>query len=168
MKLLINGKERTIEFTFEAAESELLQTVFDYFSGAYMFKGIRDSGSELEQKVAQMDAMISGISAVPKMAIDLFYIGLLEHHGPCGDTTQDILSRDDAKMLYKAFGKENPENEISTQSGLFEALKKQMEEDGFFKRIGLEQMLEQMKPEEQPQPKISQEYKKKSTEVSNK
>lgn len=164
MKLSINGKERTIEFTFEAAESELLQTVFDYFSGAYMFKGIRDSGSELEQKVAQMDAMISGISAVPKMAIDLFYIGLLEHHGPCGDTTQDILSRDDAKMLYKAFCKENPENEISTQSGLFEALKKQMEEDGFFKRIGLEQM----KPEEQPQPKISQEYKKKSTEVSNK
>lgn len=168
MKVLINGKERIIEFTFEAAESELLQTVFDYFSGAYMFKGIRDSGSELEQKVAQMDAMISGISAVPRMAIDLFYMGLLEHHGPCGDTTQDILSRDDAKMLYKAFCKENPDNEMSTQSGLFEVLKKQMEEDGFFKRIGLEQMMEQMKPEEEPQPKISQEHKKKSTEVSNK
>lgn len=151
-----------VEFTFEAAESDMIQSVFDYFSGAFMFKGITEDGSELEKKIAQTDAMISGISAVPKMSIDLLFMGLLEHHGINGDMTQDVKTRDDAKALYKLFCKENPDSELSIQSGLFEALKVQMEEDGFFKRIGLEQMMITMQESttEQKQPKVPQDHKK--------
>lgn len=155
MQIKVNGKEYNIEFTFEAAESEVVQKAFDFFSGAYMFKGLKEDGTEIEKKVAQMDAMVSGISAMPKLAIDLLYMGLLENH------SDEIKSRDDAKQLYKSFCIENPDSKIAMQSGLFEALKTQMETDGFFKRIGLEQMMEKMN---QPEPsKIPQDHKKKST-----
>lgn len=144
MQLKTKDKIYEIEFTFEAAESETIQTVFDYFSGSYMFKGMKDSGTELEKKLSQMDSMIGGISSMPKLAIDFLLMGLLEHHGEFGDKTQDILSRDDAKRVYKEFCKENPDDAMSIHSGLFDALKEQMEADGFFKRIGLEQMMEAM------------------------
>lgn len=159
MLLKTSKKEYKVEFTFEAAESDIVQKAFDYFSGAYMFKGLKENGTELENKVAQVDAMVSGISVVPKLAIDLLYMGLLEYHGTSEDADGTITCREDAKRIYKEFCKENPEDSISTQYGLFEALRGQMETDGFFKRIGLEQMMNQMN---QPEPKkIPQDHKKK-------
>lgn len=169
--MYLKTKERNyeVEFTFEAAESEIVQTAFDYFSGSYMFKGIREDGTELENKVSQMNSMIGGISAMPKLAVDFLYMGLLEHHGSCGDISQDILSRDDAKRIYKQFCKENPEDEMSMQAGLFESLKGQMETDGFFKRIGLEQMMQAMsKAEEEIAPMKPQDHKKPQKKLSTK
>jgi len=165
-------KEHDVEFTFEAAESDTVQKVFDYFSGTYMLKGLKTEKKEedmteeekTECKIAQMDALVGGMSIIPKLSIDLLYMGLLEHHGVCGDKTQDILTRNDAKNLYKQFCKENPDSEIAMHSGLFEALKIQMETDGFFKRIGLEQMIEKMS---QPSPKVPQDHKKKNTKQSD-
>lgn len=162
MQLKTKDRIYEIEFTFEAAESEVVQTAFDYFSGSYMFKGMKEDGTELEKKIAQMESMIGGLSAMPKLAVDFLYMGLLEHHGACGDISQDILSRGDAKRIYKEFCKLNPEDEMSMQAGLFEALKGQMETDGFFKRIGLEQMMQTMsRAEEEIEPMNPQDHKKK-------
>lgn len=142
MQITVNGKEYKIEFTFEAAESDTVQKVFEFMSGAYVLKGVKDSGTELEKKAAQVDVMIEGLSSMPRLAIDLFHMGLLEYHGQFGDGS--VKSRDDAKLLYKQFCKENPESELATQYGLFEALKVQMEDDGFFKRIGLTAFAEEI------------------------
>lgn len=169
MKLSANGKEYTVEFTFEAAESDVVNKAFDYFSGAYMFKGIKSNKPEdemtdeekLQENVAKADAMISGISAVPRLAIDFLYMGLLENHGSHSEGDGAVTCRDDAKRIYKQFCKENPDDIKATQFGLFEALKEQMEVDGFFKRIGLEQL---MKTISDPEPKKTpQDHKKKIT-----
>lgn len=177
MLLHTSNKDYEVEFTFEAAESEIVQTVFDYFSGSYMLKGINTAKPESEMtddeliktRSAQMDAVIGGVSAVPKLSIDLLYMGLLEAHGNHSDGDKSILCRDDAKRVYKQFCKENPDDEKAKQSGLFDALKKQMEEDGFFDRIGLTQFMEMMRTEE-PQEKVAkipQDHKKKSTKPSS-
>jgi hypothetical protein len=167
MQIIVENKEYKIEFTFEAAESDIVQTAFDYFSGAYMFKGMTDNGTEEEKRIKQVDAALGGISAMPRMAIDFFFMGLLENHGPCGEITQDIATRNDAKRLYKQFCKENPENELSMQSGLFKALREQMEKDGFFDRIGLTEVMQAMTTEETETqlPKVPQDRKKKSTKA---
>lgn len=162
MQLSVGNKEYIIEFTFEAAESEAVQTAFDYFSGAYMFKGMSDEGTDEEKRVKQLDAMIGGISAMPKLAIDFLFMGLLENHGPCGEITQDVLTRSDAKAIYKQFCKENPESDLVMQSNLFEALKEQMEADGFFKRIGLEKMMQIMS---NPNPVSEKKTTKKSAKA---
>lgn len=169
MKLSTNGKEYTVEFTFEAAESEVVQKAFDYFSGAYMFKGIKTNKSDdemteeekLQERVGQFDTMISGISVVSKLAIDFLYMGLLEHHGTeDGDGT--ITCRADAKRIYKDFCKENPEDNMAKNFGLFEALRDQMETDGFFDRIGLTNLMESMTQTDKVT-KIPQDHKKKTS-----
>ena len=83
------------------------------------------------------------ISDLPRMAMDMFYAGLLESHGECGDGT--ITSRMDAKRLYKQFCKENPEDAMAiSYYGLVTVISAQMEEDGFFKRTGLADILGNM------------------------
>ena len=37
MQITVNEKQYNIEFTFEAAESESIQEVFDFFTGAYLY-----------------------------------------------------------------------------------------------------------------------------------
>lgn len=171
MQLITKNKTYEIELTFEAAESPIVEQVYDFFSGAYVMKSIavdKPDGELTENditknQIAKIDAMISGASSVPKMAIDFLYMGLLEHHGAEGDGT--VLSRADAKKVYKEFCKENPDDKMAMHSGLFEALKVQMETDGFFKRIGLDQMLESMNKsieEEVKQQKVPQDHKKKA------
>jgi hypothetical protein len=93
-------------------------------------------------------------------------MGLLEHHGVNGDITRDITSRAEARQLYKEFCMQNPDDERAMHSGMFDALKAQMDADGFFKRIGLEQMLTRINAMDQEQTKnnltvVPQDHKKK-------
>lgn len=166
MKLTVNGKEYTIEYTFEAAHNKkCVDTCWNYFSGAYMVKGTaldELDNSETVGKVATIDKMIDTMSDIPDMVITLLYAGLLENH------EDEIQTGKDARNLYKAFCKENPEDERAYDFGMFEAIKVQMEEDGFFKRIGLESFLKQMaeeEPRENPM-KTPQDHKRKSTSRS--
>lgn len=139
MKFLVEGKEFTLEYTFEAAENhKCVDAMMDIFGGAMMTK-IDDTKSE----ALQIRDFLMTISDLPRMAMDMFYAGLLEHHGEDGDGT--ITSRLDAKRLYKQFCKENPEDTMATSYyGLITAISNQMEADGFFKRTGLEDILENM------------------------
>lgn len=155
MNIKANGKEYNIEYTFEAAESDIVQKAFDFFSGAYILK----QGKEAKDPIGQLDAMMAGTAESSKFMIDFLYMGLLESHGLHEDGDKTIACREDAKRLYKQFCKENPEDERAFQFNMLMALREQMVEDGFFKRIGLESLMEMMNQE---QPKIPQDHKKKA------
>lgn len=168
MKLTVSGKEYTVEYTFEAAHNKkCVDLCWNYFTGAYAMSGVVESGmSEDEVKVNTVSRLIGSMSDIPQMVITLLYAGLIENH------EEEISSGKDARNLYKQFCKENPEDDLTSDFEMFNAIKNQMEEDGFFKRIGLEKFMEQMNQtveEEIAEPKtpkratkISQDHKKKS------
>ena len=139
MKFLVEGKEYTLEYTFEAAENQkCVDAMTDIFGGAMMTKI-----DETKSEALQIRDFLMTISDLPRMAMDMFYAGLLENHGEDGDRT--ITSRLDAKRLYKQFCKENPEDAMAASYyGLITVISNQMEEDGFFKRTGLADILESM------------------------
>nr|DAP78968.1 MAG TPA: tail assembly chaperone protein [Bacteriophage sp.] len=169
MNITVNGKEYTIEYTFEAAHNKkCVDVCWNYFSGAYMVKGTaldELDNSETVGKVATIDKMIDTMSDIPDMVITLLYAGLLEHHGPDSDDPV-IITGKDARSLYKQFCKENPESDLASDMEMFNAIKGQMEVDGFFKRIGLEEFLRQMGQTEDMQkkaPKKPADHQKKTT-----
>ena len=139
MKFSVEGKEYTLEYTFEAAENQkCVDAMTDIFGGAMMTKI-----DETKSEALQIRDFLMTISDLPRMAMDMFYAGLLENHGEDGDGT--ITSRLDAKRLYKNFCKENPEDAMATSYyGLVTVISNQMEEDGFFKRTSLADILESM------------------------
>lgn len=139
MNFKVGDKEYTLEYTFEAAENQkCVDAMTDIFGGAMMTK-IDESKSE----ALQIRDFLMTLSDMPRMAMDMFYAGLLEHHGEDGDGT--ITCRQDAKRLYKQFCKENPDNAMATSYyGLVTVISNQMEEDGFFKRTGMEDILGSM------------------------
>ena len=139
MKFIVEGKEYTLEYTFEAAENQkCVDAMTDIFGGAMMTKI-----DETKSEALQIRDFLMTISDLPRMAMDMFYAGLLENHGEDGDGT--ITSRLDAKRLYKKFCKENPDDAMATSYyGLVTVISNQMEEDGFFKRTGLADILESM------------------------
>ena len=139
MNFKVEDKEYTLEYTFEAAENQkCVDAMTDIFGGAMMTK-IDESKSE----ALQIRDFLMTISDLPRMAMDMFYAGLLENHGEDGDG--EIMSRLDAKRLYKKFCKENPDDAMAASYyGLITVISEQMEKDGFFKRSGLADILESM------------------------
>lgn len=171
MKLTVGGKEYLLEYTFEAAHNKkCVDACWNYFSGAYMVRGTaldELQGSEVANKMATVDKMIDSMSDIPEMVITLLYAGLLENHGP--DSSDPVIIGDrDARNLYKQFCKENPEDSRVSDFEMLDAIKAQMEKDGFFKRIGLEKFLQQMtQTEEVETQKIPQDHKKKTSHSGN-
>mgnify|MGYP000023906999 CR=1 FL=1 len=139
MDFKVEDKEYILEYTFEAAENQkCVDAMTDIFGGAMMTK-IDESKSE----ALQIRDFLMTISDLPRMAMDMFYAGLLENHGEDGDGT--ITSRLDAKRIYKKFCKENPDDAMAeSYYGLITVISEQMEKDGFFKRTGLADILEKM------------------------
>lgn len=166
MNIKVNGKEYNLEYAFEAAmDKKCVDMCWNYFSGAYMMKDqvIDDVGSEEVSKVMTVDKMIEGMADMPRISMYLFYAGLLENH------SDEIHSEAEAKNLFKEFRKEYREDERSTFSGMLNAIRIQMEEDGFFGDIGLQEFLDQMEaPGVQKTAKIPQDHKKKATNPSAK
>lgn len=159
MNFTVGGKEYTLEYTFEAAENQkCVDAMTDIFGGAMMTKI-----DETKSEALQIRDFLMTISDLPRMAMDMFYAGLLENHGEDGDGS--ITSRMDAKRLYKQFCKENPEDaKAVSYYGLVTAISNQMEEDGFFKRTGMADILGNMNgvvAENKEQKGQPQDHKKK-------
>jgi len=85
-----------------------------------------------------MNKLKSTITNIPRTAITLFYMGLLEHHGEDGDGT--VTSFGDAKRLAKQYYIDHAEDGTDTPVDLINLCLEQMGEDGFFKRTGLEKV----------------------------
>lgn len=172
MIIKVNNKEYTIEYTFEAAHNKkCVDVCWNQFTGAGMMKNAALNeleDSETTSKVMTLDNLIGFMSDIPETVITLLYAGLLEHHGP--DSGDPVINTGrDARNLYKQFYKENPESELASDMEMFNAIKVQMEEDGFFKRIGLESFMEKMRQAESQGElkKAPQDHKKKANRSGN-
>lgn len=134
--ITIDGKDYTLEFSFDAAENrELVQKMFNVVSGAYLVKNEKFSENVNEKREQSVGAMIDGVSEmvseIPHICITAFYAGLLENNPQ---------TKENAKQLMKSYMKEN---KISFNK-LFDEIKTCMEDDGFFDLSGLTEMMETM------------------------
>ena len=154
-RITIGKKEYTFEFTVEAA---LYDECTERLSGLFLKLGEGQENGDVK-------AVLSGIANIPQTTLALFYAGLLEHHGDCGDET--VLSKSDAKKLLKVYLEEHKEEENGDFYGILEMLMGCMEDDGFFKRTGLTRLFAQAQEQEKVIPK-PQDHKKstKSKKVS--
>lgn len=127
----IDNKEYKLEFGFDAAENkDIVQKMFDYMTGAYIYK---ENGNTITAMSNGAGKMVADYSEVCQMA---FYAGCLQHNA---------VSRAEAKTLTRAYITQR--RKIDSKYGyyqLFDDIKKCMEDDGFFVLSGLQETIEQM------------------------
>lgn len=134
MKLTINGKDYTFEFTIAAS---LCETCVE--KTTKLIFGIVDAKSDED-----LNKMIQSITDIYSTTFALFYGGLLEHH------SNEIRSEKDAKELLAAYFRENTDRKEYNYYTLFNQLLEQVKEDGFFDLLGLDSMMESLTAEEEP------------------
>lgn len=112
----------------------------EYSIEASLYNACTESFMELISRFAEsMDGqdskeMIKSISNVPQSTLTMFYAGLMENH------SDEIHSEDDAKNLLKAMMKSDDER-FNDFYSVMNVIIESMRDDGFFKLIGLEQMM---------------------------
>lgn len=150
--LEVSGVPYRIEYTIEAAlYEECIETVTNFMIGMGEASGEKD-----------IKMLIKNMANVPSLTITLLYAGLLEHHGTHKGADGTVTCLEDAKQIAAQYIRENKDSEFGNFYGLMEILLKQMGDDGFFKQIGLEQMMQ----ETEPKTKKPQDHKKKSAPIS--
>lgn len=150
MKVInIGGKDYTFEFTIEASL---------YNECTEKTVGIINSMNEAKGNKSVKD-MISTMSDIPQTTLTMFYAALLEHHGEDGDGS--VINKKEAKKLIKQYFAEHTEDEKGNFYSVMELMIEIMEDDGFFKQIGLEQMADRSS---RKQPKTPQDHKKKTAD----
>lgn len=150
-EIKIGNKKYKLEYTIEAAlYKDCAETVINFMSNV--------ANAENKNEIKEV---LSATIDVPNTCMTCFYAGLLENHG------EEITSLSDAKQLIKVWFKENQDNEKGNFYGLFMDLLEIMGEDGFFKQLGLTQLVNEAE-EATENAKIPQDHKKKQTKVSKK
>ena len=168
--LTIGGKEYRLEYTIEASLydecTEKLISFMDKTTSSMKMNEPADadlSEKEIEVKAKEQEMMlkrsISGISNLPQTALTIFYAGLMEHHGIDGDKT--VLSKKDAKEIVKQYFNDHAEDGTDNFYDLLLICIQQMSEDGFFKRVGLEKIMNPDSPKGKAKlTKIPKDHKK--------
>ena len=129
MKVIkIGNKEYKFEFTIEASlYGECTEALTAFLTN------VGTAGGNLKE-------VLKSISDIPQTALTLFYAGLLEHHGEDGDGT--VTTKKDAKRLIKQYFEDKKDTDEADFYAIMALMIEVMEEDGFFKRTGLERVLE--------------------------
>lgn len=167
----IEGKDYKLEYGIEASlYGDCAEKIIDFMTktlgvaaGAKLPKGIsrKDAAEYFKGMVGNL---VSGLGNMPQTVLTSFYAGLIKHHGVNGDGT--VLSEADAVDLLDKFFKEqeNVEGGITDFYSMLNLILEQMGEDGFFKRSGLDKMMEQAKAvEAEEQPKNRAQRRAKAT-----
>ena len=159
MKIInINGIDYKFEFTIEASlYNECTEKVV----------GLMTSIAEGQEEGKGMKDIISALSDIPKTSLTIFYAGLLEHHGPESISAHPVHTMKDAKALLRDYFAEHGEDGTGNFYDVLQDMIGIMADDGFFKQIGLEQMMREP-AETKKEPKKPQDHKKKATKVSEK
>lgn len=142
----IDNKEYKLEFGFDAAENkDIVQKMFDYMTGAYIYK---ETGNTITATSNGAAKMVADYSEVCQMA---FYAGCLQHNA---------VSRAEAKTLTRAYitQKRKTDSKYGYYQ-LFDDIKKCMEDDGFFVLSGLQETIEQMNKSTAEQLEMMQKVK---------
>lgn len=129
MKVIkIGNKEYKFEFTIEASlYGECTEALTAFLTN------VGSAGTNLKE-------VLKSISDIPQTALTLFYAGLLEHHGEDGEGT--VTTKKDAKRLIKQYFEDKKDTDEADFYAIMALMIEVMEEDGFFKRTGLERVLE--------------------------
>lgn len=130
MILTINGKDYQIEYTIEASlYGECAEAVMQFMQSL--------SEGQTEQDIK---TMIKSMSDLPQTTLTMFYAGLLEHHGIEGDNS--VPNKKAAKGLIKDYFNDHKEDGKDNFYDLMSVLIEQMANDGFFRQMGLEQLVQ--------------------------
>lgn len=133
--LNIDGKEYRLEYSIEASlYAECVTTLMDFLSGM--------DGEDDTEKIKNT---IASLSTMPKVAITIFYAGLIEAHGTHPDGDGSVPDLNTAKQLVRRYMNEHKDDETGNFYGILQMCIDQMTEDGFFKLIGLTEMVNQTK-----------------------
>ena len=148
MKLTIGDRDYTLRFSVEASLcEECVSKVTDFMVLSYQ----ASDSDDLRKSVSE------SISNVSTTALAALYGGLLENH------SDEIKSMTDARNLAKTYLLENQDNEKGNWFSLLNTLIEAMDEDGFFKLIGLEELMERASQTEDEQPKPAKKVSSKVT-----
>lgn len=139
----IGSEDYKLEYTIEAS---LYADCVSSLTG--LMADIDMSGTSNDIK-----KVLSGISNIPNTTLTLFYAGLMEAHGTHPDGDGKVPDIQTAKQLIAKYIKEHSEDETGNFFGIMQMCIEQMGEDGFFKLIGLESMMNtaMKKPKKVPQ-----------------
>ena len=149
--LKINGDDYKLQYSIEASlYADCISSLTELLSDIGTAENNKDIKGELR-----------GMSNVPSTTLTLFYAGLMEAHGSHPDGDGKVPDIQSAKRLIAAYIKENSENESGNFYGLMEMCINQMAEDGFFKLVGLDQMINAPDPKKKAQ-KVPEDHKKPS------
>lgn len=149
IELTKGGRNWKLEYTFEAAHYQrCVEKAWDYFSGAMALReaAAAEGKSQAEQQMGVMNGIINSMVAIPDLVLLFIYAGLIEHHG------REIKTEADARQWYKEYCLDYPD---TTDVDMLEKIRQCMEDDGFFRRIGLDKMLESMKTDQKKGRKAS-------------
>lgn len=154
--LKIGGNEYKLEYGFEASlYGDCAKSVIDTLIATS--GGINKTPEEI----------ISGMTDIPNKALNVFYAGLLQYHGNNPDADKTVPDFETSKKIAAQFISEHKDDEYGNFYGLYTMCIQQMEEDGFFKLIGLEALLDQINgnstAKQKKTPKKPADHQKKAT-----
>lgn len=157
----IDGKDYKQEFTVEASlYNDCTERLIDFMfatATAQAESEVAQNANEEEREKRYKESLkagIGGIATLPTLAMTLWYAGFMEYHGADGIDDNSVKTMRDAKILYKKYYAEHPEE--SSYYDIVGMCIEQMDKDGFFQRIGLDKMIET------PSPKEPQDRRKKA------
>lgn len=128
----INNQDYKLEYSIEAS------LYADCISNLTIL--LADIGTAENNK--DVKGMLKGMSNVPQTTLIMFYAGLMEHHGshPSGDGKVPDISV--AKSLISQYIREHAEDGEGNFYSVMEMCINQMAEDGFFRLIGLDKIMD--------------------------
>lgn len=139
----IGSEDYKLEYTIEASlYADCVSSLTGLMADIDMFGTSND-----------IKKVLSGISNIPNTTLTLFYAGLMEAHGTHPDGDGKVPDIQTAKQLIAKYIREHYEDETGNFFGIMQMCIEQMGEDGFFKLIGLESMMNtaMKKPKKVPQ-----------------
>lgn len=148
--LSIGGKEYKLEYTVRASlYEECIEKMVNLFGAtsatiaeAAITEGLNKEDKFQVQKVL-LDSIAKQMYNIPGIALTLFYAGLMEHHGTGKNGDGTIRSKEDAEELIYAYFEDHKDDGEDTFADILAICTKQMLEDGFFRRTGLEKIMSQ-------------------------
>lgn len=145
--LTIGGQDYKLEYTVEASlYEEGIERLIGFLGKTSVsfdeeeLKGLPKE-EQIEIRKRYVMENLSGVSNIPSLALSVFYAGLMEHHGASGDKT--VRSKDDAKELVRQYFDDHKNDGTDNFYDILLICMEQMGEDNFFKRTGLEKVMEQ-------------------------
>lgn len=130
--LNIDGQDYKLEYSIEAS---LYADCVSNLTSLMADIGLAEDNNDVK-------GMLHGMSNIPQTALVLFYAGLMEAHGRHSGGDGRVPDMESAKRLITKYIKEKADTEEGNFYSIMEICINQMTEDGFFKLVGLDRIVQ--------------------------